>query len=395
VAGITAAETARKLNPSANITIFSQERDGLYFRPRLPELISGKLEVEKIYAHPESWYLDNNLELRKGESLLDICLDNRQVRGSLGSRLIYDRLLIATGAESSRPGPVNYDLPGVFTVRRLADAMGLFYESKRSKSAVLLGAGLLSLEIGFALASAGLKVHMLEMAPRVLPRKTTPESSKKLQNFLAEKGFEFHLNAGVDGIEGRERFQGIKLKDGTNIEAQILVVAAGISPNLQIGKDLGLKIERGLVVDQYLETSLENIYAAGDCAQTPDGQGGLWTIGRQEGLTAGHNIACDRKDRKVYVPIPLSSTLKVAGLDLVAAGDIDPEDKLKSVVAENASLYRKVVVDESGTIVGYTNLGTTKGNRELAAALGKKKLSAEFLRALADPDFDFGKLANL
>lgn len=396
MAGVTAAETARQVNPQADITVFCLERESMYFRPRLPDIVSGNLAMEKIFAHPDSWYQEKNIELRKGETLVEVCSDNNQVRGSLGSRLIYDRLLIATGAESSRPAPVNYDLPGVFTVRHLYDAMNLHYEAKRSKAAVLMGAGLLALEIGCALGALGLAVHVLERADRILPRQTTPASSARLKDHLTEHGLIFHLNSSLTGLGGQDRLQRVELSDGSHIDAQILVVAAGVTPNLELAKSMGLRTDRAIMVDGYMETSKPGVFSAGDCAQTPDGAGGLWTIARAEALIAGHNVACPPEERKVYQPQAPSSTLKVAGLDLVAAGNIDPDNKLSSAVHESDGFYRKVVVDGDGLVVGYTNLGTAKGNRELAAALGKTRLPGDILKALSDEaDFDFGRLKAL
>ncbi|MDR2301005.1 MAG: FAD-dependent oxidoreductase [Deltaproteobacteria bacterium] len=392
VAGVTAAEKAREVNPQAHITVFCQEKEALYYRPRLPDIVKGTLSVEKIFAHPDSWYQEKNIELRKGEALIEICAENNQVRGSLGSRLVYDSLLVATGAESSRPSPVNYDLPGVFTVRHLYDAMTLHYEAKRSKTAVMMGAGLLALEIGCALGAMGLSVHILERAGRILPRQTTPGSAKKLEKYLTEQGLVIHLNASITGTTGSDRLQRVETSDGQPIDTQILVVAAGVTPNLELAKHLDLKLDRGIVVDEYLETSKPGVYAAGDCAQTKDGAGGLWTIGRAEGLIAGHNLAVPRDQRKVYQAVPPSSSLKVAGLDLVAAGNLDPDNKLTGAEFENEKTYRKVVVDSEGLIVGYTNLGTTAGNRELAAALGKVKIKPEILTGLSQENFDFSLL---
>jgi nitrite reductase (NADH) large subunit len=392
IAGTTAAETARQEDPSADITIFALERESLYYRPRLPEIVSGKLEADKVYAHPDQWYHDKAIELRKGESLLEICLDNRQVRGSLGSRLIYDRLLIATGAEASRPAPVDYSLPGVYTVRRLDDAMSLFYDAKRAKTAVMLGGGVLALEIAAALGAHGLKVHVLERSERILPRQTTPASAVKLASILAAQGLEIHLKSSLASLKNAGRLTGVALSDGSEIGAELLVVCAGVVPNIELAKDLGLKTDRGVVVDRFLETSLQNVFAAGDCAQTPDGAGGLWSISRQQGLCAGRNLVREPKDRQPYEPIAPSSVLKVAGVELMAAGDLDPEDKLRSAVAETEQTYRKVVVDQDGLLKGFTNLGTSKGNRELAAGLGKIRLDDNALAALADPGYDFALL---
>jgi nitrite reductase (NADH) large subunit len=393
VAGTTAAEVARQEDPSADITVFALERERLSYRPRLPEIIEGRLEVEKAYAHPESWYIEKGIELRKGESLLEICLDNRLVRGSMGSRLIYDRLLVATGAEAARPAPVDYQLPGVYTVRKLDDAMSLFYDAKRAKTAVILGGGILALEIAAALAAAGPKVHVLERSGRILPRQTTPGGAERLAGLLSAKGLEIHLGTSLAKVKGRDRVSGVELSQGDPIDAQLLIVCAGVVPNLELAKSLGLKTERGVVVDRFLETTLENVFAAGDCAQTPDGAGGLWSIARQQGLCAGRNLVREPKDRTPYEPIVPSSVLKVAGIDLVAAGDLDPDDKLKSAVCQPEGFYRKVVVGPDGVLRGYTNLGTTKGNRELAAALGKTIITDDLLSALAEPDFDFGRLA--
>ena len=392
VAGTTAAETARKKDPSADITIFAMEREGLYYRPRLPEIVSGKIDSDKVYAHSDQWYIDQRIELRKGESLLEICLDNRQVRGSLGSRLIYDKLLIATGAEASRPAPVNYSLPGVYTVRNLQDAMSLYYDAKRAKTAVMLGGGVLALEIAAALGAHGLAVHVLERSDRILPRQTTPKSAVKLAELLAAQGLVIHLKSGLKSLQDAGRFTGAELNDGAVINAELLVVCAGVVPNLQLAQHLGVKTDRGVVVDRFLETTLENVFAAGDCAQTLDGAGGLWSIGRQQGLCAGHNLVSQPKDYQAYEPIPPSSVLKVAGVDLLAAGDLDPEDKLRSAVAETPDTYRKVVVDQDGVLRGFTTLGTTKGNRELSAGLGKISIDDGALAALADPDFNFANL---
>ncbi|MDR0550353.1 MAG: FAD-dependent oxidoreductase [Deltaproteobacteria bacterium] len=396
IAGVTAAEAARAVDPKANITVFSLERDRLYFRPRLPEVVAGKVSQDKIFVHPETWYREKNIELRLGESLIEVCQDNHQLRGSLGSRQTYDRLLLATGAESFRPPLPGANLPGVFAVRRLTDAANLYYETSRAQAAVLVGSGLLGLEIGHALTLRGLKVHVLERSDRVLPRQTTPKSGAKLLGLLTKMGFEIHLGQQASRAFGQERFSGVILASGEEILSQILILATGVTPNLDLAKALGLKVERAIVVDEYLETSTQDIYAAGDCAQSPDGFTGLWTVSRLMGLTAGANLmAQDRGTRKVYRPQPPSSFLKVAGIDLIAAGDLDPDGRLTGVEAETETSYRKVVVNATGLLVGFTNLGSTNGNRELTEALGQKVLPPAILGELSQVDFDFAKIKSL
>ncbi|MDR1164427.1 MAG: FAD-dependent oxidoreductase [Deltaproteobacteria bacterium] len=398
IAGLSAAETVRQLNPSANVIIFSQERQLPYFRPRLPELVCGAVTTDKLFVRPEEWFNSNNLELRKGERLVEICLDNRQARGSLGSRLIFDRLLIATGASSFLPDAAkNFNLPGIFPVRSLMDAWNLNYATRSAKTSLLMGSGLLGLEIGHALTKLGLSVHALERSNRILPFQTTPQSSQILQKALEAKGFVFHLESEAIKLEGQSHLERVLLSNGEALEVELLIVAAGVSPNLELANSLNLKVERGIVVDQYLETAIPGIYAAGDCAQTPDGKGGLWSIARQEGIVAGRNMALDDPlQRQAYVPIPPSSVLKVAGVDFIAAGNIDPEGKLPYAEYATESTYRKAVVNQLGVLTGFTNVGATVGNRELGAALNRQvAIPADVLAALGQPDFDFETLKGL
>jgi nitrite reductase (NADH) large subunit len=397
VAGFTAAEAARKNSPSANIIIFNTETQNPYFRPRLPDIVAGKVSFVKIQAHPDKWYQEQRLELRNGESAVEICLNNKQVRGSLGSRLRYDRLLIATGAEPFIPdiaGSKGGTLPGLYPLRTIDDALALKYAAENSKTALLLGSGLLGLEIAYALTMKGVIVHVLEKAKRILPFQTTPKSAEILENLLIQKGFVFHLNSEIQSVSGEKKVERVLLNSGEELKVDFVAVATGIRSNVELAKNLKLKVEKGIVVDQYLETTVPDIYSAGDCAQTPDGKGGLWSTSRQEGLTAGFNLVQEeRSKRDPYKPIPPSSLLKVAGIDLVSAGNIDPDGKLLYAETLTETTYRKVVVNQLGQLCGFTNLGTTKGSRELTAALNKKiPVSTELLKEMNSDNFDFSKL---
>ncbi|GHV57190.1 pyridine nucleotide-disulfide oxidoreductase [Deltaproteobacteria bacterium] len=394
VAGVTAAETARQLNPKAYITIFSREKDLFYYRMRLPEVVGGELAPDKVIAHPKSWYDERGLELRLGESLVELDLKEKIVRGSIGSRQNYDRLLLAVGAESNRPPFSGDKLDGLHTIRSLNDAWSLALAAQGQRRAVLIGGGLLGLELGAALTKRGLAVTVLEIGSRVLPRQTTPRGADLLRRKLAGLGLNFELQAEAARFEGRRKVANVVLKDGRDLAADLVLIAAGVTPNLTLATTLGLAVDKAIVVDEYLETSVPGLYAAGDCAQFPGAAGGLWTTARAQGLTAGANLAAHApEDRRKFVPEPPANTLKVAGVELVAAGDLDPEGRLQGVEAEDDSAYRKVVVDAEGRLVGYTNVGHDRGNRELARALAARTvLSPRALAGLADLNFDFSQL---
>lgn len=396
IAGLSAAEAARSHDPKAGIVLFSAERQRPYYRPRLPQVVSGEVSPDQIYVHPEEWFRERSIEFRLGESLIEVNPESRLARGSLGSRLSYDRLLIATGAAPFLPDAArNFKLPGVYPLRTLLDATDLRHAARKARTAVLLGSGLLGLEAGHSLTEAGLTVHVLEMSDRVLPFQTTPRSSAKLRKILEAKSFIFHLEAEAERAEGAERLERVVLKSGAGINCELLAVSAGIVPEVSLASALGLKTERGIVVDQFLETTSPGVYAAGDCAQTPDRRGGMWIIARAEGLAAGFNIAqADPAARKPYAPPRPTAVLKVAGVDLTAVGNIDPEGKLPAAECEEGDVYRKVVLSPAGLLIGFTVLGTRNGVAELTGAMGKA-VPGDVLEALSEPGFDFSRLRDL
>lgn len=394
VAGATAAETARQKNPKAYITLFSREKDLFYYRLRLPEVVAGTLSPEKAIAHPKSWYDERNIELRLGESLLEVNPEEKILRGSTGSRQQYDRLLLAVGAECNRPPFPGDKLDGIYVVRTLNDAWTLALAANGKKRAVLIGGGLLGLEMAYSLTRQGLAVTVLEQSDRILPHQTTPAGSELLRRQLESLGLEFKLNAQADRFEGHRRVEAVVLKDGQDLTTDLVLISAGIRPNLSLAASLDLKTDQAIVVDEYLQTSHPDFYAAGDCAQFPGAAGGLWTTARAQGLVAGANLVADNPaERQKYLPSPPANILKVAGIDLVAGGNLDPEQRLKGIEAANQNEYRKVVLDGENRLVGFTNIGTTRGNRELNAALAAKKIiDAKAEASLADLDFDFTTL---
>ncbi|MGL4209394.1 MAG: NAD(P)/FAD-dependent oxidoreductase [Candidatus Adiutrix sp.] len=394
VAGATAAEVARKQNPSAYITVFSKEKDLFYYRIRLPEVVSGALTPEKLIAHPKSWYDERKIDIRLGESVAEINPVDKTVRGSLGSRQNYDRLLLAVGAECNRPSFPGDKLAGIYTVRSLNDAFSLLNYAQGKQRAVLIGGGLLGLEMGYSLAKLGLKITVVERDLRILPRQTTEGSATLLRKKLAAMDMEFILAAEVSHFEGDNHVSQVVLKNGTNLAADVVLISAGVVPELGLAKVLGLEIDRAIVVNPSLETSINDIYAAGDCATFPGAMGGLWVTSREQALIAGINIATtDPSQQTKFLPTAPTNTLKVAGIALITAGNIDPGNTLAAATAYGDGIYRKVVFDPAGHIVGFTNVGTTHGNKELNIAFTSGKiLKKETITALEDTDFDFSQL---
>lgn len=390
VAGATAAEKVKSLNPKADVIVFGQERELFYYRVRLPEVIAGKLSLEEITVHPRHWYKEKGLDVRTGESVVEIDLEHQALRGSIGSRLYYDRILLATGAQANRLPLPGAGLPQVWCLRRWSDAWAINLAAARAKTAVIIGGGLLGLEAAAALAGRGLETTVIDISPRLLHRQTTVKSAAILQKTLEKRGLKFILAAATESILGAHQAQGVRLTDGREIPADIVILSAGVTPDLELAKSVGLAVEQGITVNDYLETSIPNIYAAGDACQHQGRVCGLWTTARSQGLTAGTNLAVAREDRQAWAPIVPANTLKVAGFDLTAAGNLDNDDQHRHIEAFTEDYYRRVVLDQQGRVIGFTIAGAAAGVRELNQAFTEnRELTESAVQELERPQADF------
>lgn len=389
VAGATAADTIRTLDPESQITIFSQEPEPFYYRVRLPDVVAGQAGLSGITIHPLGWYEKKKIDLRLGETAAEVDVSGRIVKGGKGTNIEYDALLLAVGSRSFIPPVPGTDKQGVLALRSWADAQAIAAKADQVDTAVLIGGGLLGLEAGYGLSRRGLKVHVAEFFDRLLPRQMDPTGAAKLQKILEGMGFSFYLGARAKEILGESAAKGLALEDGRNISGGLVLFSAGVRPNLDLAQAMGLDTDKGVKVDDYLKTSQENVWAAGDLIEHRGRVYGVWPAARTQGETAGKNMT---GGRAVYEGTVLSNSLKVVGVDLTAAGDIDPEGRLESAVYEDETVYRKIVFDQ-GRMTGFIFFGLTTGVRECQAALEKGANVSEFAEAMKDRDFDFSLLS--
>jgi len=389
VAGVTAAEKIRAADPEGEITVFSQEPEPFYYRVRLPEVISGKVEAARIVIHPVDWYKNNRIKLLLGETVVTGDVSAREVQGDQGTVMNYDELLLAVGARSFIPPVPGVEKKGVFGLRNLADARAIAARAEKSETAVLVGGGLLGLEAGYGLTRRGLQVRVVEFFDRLLPRQMDQAGAAKLQKILEGMGFSFYLGAKAKQILGQAEAEGLALEDGREIKGGLVLFSAGIRPNLDLAQALGLAVDKGVKVDDRLQTSQAGVWAAGDLIEHRGRIYGIWPAARAQGEAAGINMA---GGRAVYEGTVLSNSLKVVGVDLTAAGDIDADGKHQSIVFEDDSTYRKIVLDQ-GRIIGFIFFGLTQGVKECQAALEKGLDVSPHAEAMKARDFDFSKLA--
>ncbi len=323
IAGTEAAVTIRKNDSEGDITIVSESNHLFYYRPALIEYLSDKTTVEKITLYKEDFYRKNSITCLLGTKIVKIAPGEKAVYDTAGKKYAYDRLLIATGALPSLPPFAGSDLKGVFTLRGITDADGIKSYCKNAEEIVVMGGGLLGLETASSLASTGNKVTVIEFFEWLLPRQLDREGGKILQGMLEERGLRFVLGDSVDSVTGNGAVESVKLKSGREIKAGAVIVSAGIKGRSELAVDAGLTVNKGIVVDDYLRTSAEDIYAAGDPVEHAGCLYGIYPAARDQGRIAGLNMAGVKTG---YMKTMMSNVLKVSGIDLYSAGDFNAAD---------------------------------------------------------------------
>ena len=390
VAGNTAAENIRKFDPEGKIAIFSKEDRPFYYVPALPEYVAGDKEADKIIIHPQSWYDQHRIELHLATAVTKIDATQKFVETDKGQRFAFDKLLLATGGKAFIPPIKGSDSPKVFTLKTLADADRIKAAAAQAKTAVLIGGGLLGLEAGNGLRKMGLKVIVVEFFPRLLPRQMDVAGAGMLQSQMEDMGFTFHLGATTEEIVSTPVGLQVCLKSDDKITGDLVLISAGVRPDLSLAQALGLEVDKGVKVDDTMRTSREGIYVAGDLIEHRGRLYGIWPAALEQGKVAGAAMAGQAAKYEGTLP---SNVLKVVGIDLVAAGDIDADGKLEAIVYQDKAkkTYRKLVIQDS-CLVGAILLGDIRSSAEIQAAIKKKQNISALKSELSQPDFDFKRL---
>ena len=390
VAGNAAAENIRKHDPEGKIIVFSQESRPFYYVPALPEYLAGEKAADQITLHPQSWYDQRRIDLYLDTRVTRIDAAEKFVETDQGQRFHFDKLLLATGGNSFVPPIPGADSAGVFTLRTLADADRIKAAAAGAKTVVLIGGGLLGLEAGNGLRKLGLKVIVVEFFPRLLPRQMDAAGAAILARQLEDMGFTFYLGAKTQAIAPGPDGLTVNLESGEKLKGDLVLISAGVRPDLSLAQALGLDIDKGVKVDDTMKTSRDDIYAAGDLIEHRGRFYGIWPAAKEQGEVAGAAMAGTAAQYDGTLP---SNVLKVAGIDLMAAGDIDADGKLEAIVHQNEAqkTYRKLVIQDN-LLVGAILLGDIRGSAEIQAAISKKTDLSRLKGELAQADFDFKRL---
>ena len=390
VAGNAAAETIRKLDPESEIRMFTKEGHFYYYRPALPEYLAGEKEIRNFTLHDGAWYEKNRIQVHLSTDIVRIDPGTRTLTTGNGSSFVYDKLLLATGGNASRPAVKGGDREGVFALRTLDDADAILKRAERAKTAALIGGGLLGLEAANGLRKRGLKVTVVERNSRMLPRQMDSEGARLLQQKLEEMGFAFVLSERTREIMGSDGKLSVLFESGNVLETDMVLFSAGVEPELTLARQIGLPIGRGVKVDDRLQTGVEDIFAAGDAIEHRGRYYGIWPAAMAQGRTAGANMTGKETS---YEGTLQANRLKVAGIDLISMGDIDAEGEDECIVTENEEkcIYRKLVI-ENNSIAGAILLGDLHGEKEILAAIEGHKDISLVKKTMEEEGFDLSKL---
>jgi len=391
LAGTLAAKTIRELDDSAEIEIFGEERYPYYPRPNLIEYLAGRLTYDKLFAFPEGWTERQQIGVRLSEKISRVWPAERKIETQAGGVRFYDVLLLATGARGALPPVPGIHGPGVFTLRTLDDANDLIAHLGTHQRVVVLGGGLLGLEVARAVRSREKEVVVVEYFDRLLPRQLDPAAAAILKAQIEKDGIALRLGAVVREILGVGGVQGLRLASGEPIAADTVVVAAGIVPDITLARAAGLETGRGIVVDDQMRTSAPGIFAAGDVCEHRGRIHGIIPAAFEQARTAAYNMVGQEKPYAGTVPL---NTLKVAGLYVTSVGEIDAEGEGTEALVRalpEAGLYKKIVLRE-GRLVGGIWMGTKRGAAELGRLVAVSKHVGALKKDLLEDDFDLGEI---
>jgi len=345
MAGMRTVEELLKLAPDMyRITVFGAEPHGNYNRILLSPVLAGEKTVDDIMLHTREWYAAHGITLHAGDPVVRIDRKRRTVEASSGLSVVYDRLLIATGSRPFIVPVPGHALPGVIGFRDLHDVDAMLAAARRGGRAVVIGGGLLGLEAANGLLRQGMEVTVVHLAASLMNQQLDAPAAELLRASLERRGLRILLNRQTAAIEGTERVEAVRFDDGQRLPADLVVMAAGVRPNVELAKAAGLHLERAIVVDDTLQTYDPRVYAVGECVQHRRSTFGLVApIWDQARVCAAHLAGSGHRR---YVQQATATKLKVTGVDLYSAGDIVGFDASEDLVLRDrqGGVYKRLVV---------------------------------------------------
>ena len=364
--GMAGMRTVEELLTAApdkyDITVFGAEPYGNYNRIMLSSVLCGEKTIEDIVINNRQWYIDNGISLHAGEDKAVVRIDrkNKKVYAQDGVFAGYDRLLIATGSKAVIPKVSGNDLDGVISFRDIVDVNKMLAYSRSHRKAVVLGGGLLGLEAANGLVLRGMDVTVIHNHEILLNRQMDRPAAKMLQTELEQRGLKFKMAAKLKQLsgDGKGHISAVAFEDGSRLECDLFITAIGVSPNITLAQEAGIYCERGIVVNDTLQSYDPSIYAVGECIQHRGATFGLVApLFEQAKVCANHLSAHGAAE---YITLPTATKLKVTGINLFSVGDFQGDNDSQSIHFTDSALgiYKKLVL-KADRLIGAVLYGDT------------------------------------
>lgn len=385
IAGIMVAAKLRALEPEEarlQVEIYTREPFEYYSRIRLPEVFASGVSAQDLEIYRPGWYTEKGIQVFKNQEVTRIDRENRNIITKNGTSIPYDQLVLCTGADSFKPPIENIDLDGVFTIREYGDADAIRrYITAGTRQAVVVGGGLLGLEAARFLQAPGVEhVTIVEIMPRLLPRQLDDTGSRMLQSIIEGPRCSIMTGCQVAAFLGERNVRGVRLLDGRELPAETVLISAGTVPRTGLAREAGLKVKKGVIVDERLRSSDDHIWAAGDIVEF---QGIVWGI-IPAAMDHAPVVAANLLGKGVVAyrqTIP-QNTLKVAGINVTSIGKVtfDRREEGRYQIIEKADESRKryeKYVLLNGTLAGCILLGSRENYGFATQRIGTPVTSEE------------------
>lgn len=383
VAGIAAIEAIRSLDRDGEVVMIGDDPHGYYSRPGLAYYLTGELHDKALFPRTAAAYRKMNFRYIRGR-VQRVQQETRTLSLEDGVSLSYDKLLLAVGAQAAPLKVPGADLDGVLKLDHLEDAKRILKFARRGRTAVVVGGGITALELVEGLIARGVKVHYLLRGDRYWSNVLDEQESRIVEHRLQEDGVRLHFHSEIAEITGKHRqVRGVRLANGKTLPCDMVAYAIGVRPRLELAKQAGLEVDRGILVNEYMQTNDPDIFAAGDVAQVYDPVSGqsvldsLWGPAREQGRAAGLNMAGRQTAYRKAVPFNVT---RLAGLTTTIIGMVGSgrDDDLVGIARGDSETWRhlpEAIIAQSGFDVNRLRLLVGEQTLLGAVVMGDQKLS--------------------
>lgn len=378
MAGISAVEQILKLTKRFDITVFGSEPHPNYNRIMLSYVLEGSKTIDDIVLNDLDWYRENGITLHTGTTVAKIDEQTKEVVTADGMRVPYDKVLIATGSNSFILPIPGSDKEGVVGFRDIADCNQMLEAAKTCRTAAVIGGGLLGLEAAKGLVQLGMDVTVVHLMEDLMERQLDHQAASMLKSELERQGIKFKMGAQTAELLGDTRVSGLRFADDSVLDAEFVVMAVGIKPNVAVAKESGITVNRGIVVDDYMQTSMEGVYSVGECTEHRGTCYGLVAPLFEQGMVLAKHIS--GVEAPPYEGSVVSTKLKISGVDVFSTGEfIDgPEHTVIANKDDWKRTYKKILLKD-GVMVGAVLFGDITDSAELQKLIKQKTVMTDEL----------------